>query len=151
MSLKTASRLVGMLQQGAHDAGRSNLEAVFKDILTYHTTPEQAAAIAQRAGISHAYLFRLYGTKKQLFVACCERCFERTLETFTAAANGATPMERLESMGQAYTEMLANRELLLAPHRGRAPLGFDRRRAVRLLRAGHADQRRRLDGLSRPQ
>ncbi len=71
-------------------------------------------AIAQRAGISHAYLFRLYGTKKQLFVACCERCFERTLETFTAAANGATPMERLESMGQAYTEMLANRELLLA-------------------------------------
>ena len=81
-------------------------------------------AIAQRAGISHAYLFRLYGTKKQLFVACCERCFERTLETFTAAANGATPMERLESMGQAYTEMLANRELLLPDIRDVARRGF---------------------------
>ena len=26
-------------------------------------------AIAKRAGISHAYLFRLFGTKKQLFIA----------------------------------------------------------------------------------
>ena len=49
-------RLVGMLAQGAHDAGRSNLEAVFKDILTYHTTPEQAAAIAQRAGVGFLLL-----------------------------------------------------------------------------------------------
>jgi ribonuclease Z len=49
-------RLVGMLQRGAHDAGRSNLEAVFKDILTYHTTPEQAAAIAQRAGVGFLLL-----------------------------------------------------------------------------------------------
>lgn len=71
-------------------------------------------AIAQRAGISHAYLFRLFGTKKQLFIACSERSFERTLETFVAAATGATPYERLASMGQAYIEMLADRELLLA-------------------------------------
>jgi ribonuclease Z len=49
-------RLVGMLQQGAHDAGRNNLEHVFRDILTYHTTPEQAAAIAQRAGVGYLLL-----------------------------------------------------------------------------------------------
>jgi ribonuclease Z len=49
-------RLVGMLQQGAHDAGRTNLESVFRDILTYHTTPEQAAAIAQRAGVGYLLL-----------------------------------------------------------------------------------------------
>jgi AcrR family transcriptional regulator len=70
-------------------------------------------AIARRAGISHAYLFRLYGTKKQLFIACCERCFERTRETFVNAAVGATPQERLASMGAAYVAMLADRELLL--------------------------------------
>jgi AcrR family transcriptional regulator len=71
-------------------------------------------AIAQRAGISHAYLFRLYGTKKQLFIACCERCFERIRETFVDAAIGAAPQERLASMGQAYIDLLADRELLLA-------------------------------------
>jgi AcrR family transcriptional regulator len=70
-------------------------------------------AIAQRAGISHAYLFRLFGTKKQLFIACCERCFERIRDTFINAAIGATPQERLASMGQAYIDMLADRELLL--------------------------------------
>jgi AcrR family transcriptional regulator len=70
-------------------------------------------AIAHRAGISHAYLFRLFGTKKKLFIACAERCFERTSETFVAAAQGSTVKERLMSMGHAYIEMLADRELLL--------------------------------------
>jgi len=71
-------------------------------------------AIARRANISHAYLFRLFGTKKQLFIACCERCFDRIHETFAAAASGPTADERLASMGKAYVEMLADRELLLA-------------------------------------
>jgi AcrR family transcriptional regulator len=71
-------------------------------------------AIARRAGISHAYLFRLFGTKKDLFLACCAVCFERTRKTFEDAAIGATPQERLKSMGLAYVEMLADRELLLA-------------------------------------
>src|SRR5450755_3882312 len=70
-------------------------------------------AIARRAGISHAYLFRLFGTKKQLFIACAELCFRRVQETFEAAAAGETPAARLQSMGTAYREMLADRELLL--------------------------------------
>jgi AcrR family transcriptional regulator len=71
-------------------------------------------AIARRAGISHAYLFRLFGTKKDLFLACTDACFERTRATFESAAAGATPQERLKSMGKAYVEMLSDRELLLA-------------------------------------
>jgi AcrR family transcriptional regulator len=71
-------------------------------------------AIARRAGISHAYLFRLFGTKKNLFIACSESCFERTRVLFETAAVGATPQERLAAMGQAYVRMLSDRELLLA-------------------------------------
>jgi AcrR family transcriptional regulator len=71
-------------------------------------------AIAKRAGISHAYLFRLFGTKKQLFIACAHLCRMRVRETFAAAAIGADPSERLASMGRAYAEMLADRELLLS-------------------------------------
>jgi AcrR family transcriptional regulator len=70
-------------------------------------------AIARRAGISHAYLFRLFGTKKHLFIACVGLCYERVGATFAAAAVGETPSERLQSMGAAYREMLADRELLL--------------------------------------
>jgi AcrR family transcriptional regulator len=70
-------------------------------------------AIARRAGISHAYLFRLFGTKKQLFIAGVELCFRRVEEAFAAAAVGESPTARLQSMGNAYGEMLADRELLL--------------------------------------
>jgi AcrR family transcriptional regulator len=71
-------------------------------------------AIARRAGISHAYLFRLFGTKKGLFLACVDACFERTRKAFANSAQGATPQERLRWMGKGYVEMLADRELLLA-------------------------------------
>jgi AcrR family transcriptional regulator len=71
-------------------------------------------AIARRAGISHAYLFRLFGTKKNLFIACARGCLERTLATFTNSVTGDTPQERLQSIGAAYVEMLSDRELLLA-------------------------------------
>jgi AcrR family transcriptional regulator len=70
--------------------------------------------IARRAGISHAYLFKLFPTKKALFMACAERCIARTTETFRSSASGASPAERLASMGKAYVEMLENRELLLS-------------------------------------
>ena len=42
--------------------------------------------IARAAGISQPYLFRLFGTKKKLFVATVERCMADTLELFRAAA-----------------------------------------------------------------
>jgi AcrR family transcriptional regulator len=41
-------------------------------------------AIARRAGISQPYLFRLFGSKKELFIAVIEDCFARTLESFRA-------------------------------------------------------------------
>ena len=74
----------------------------------YHGTPTDA--IARRAGISQPYLFRLYGTKRQLFLACVERCFDRVIETFRVAADGAE--DPLLAMGKAYVDLLEDRELL---------------------------------------
>lgn len=77
-------------------------------------------AIARDAGISHAYLFRLFPTKKELFLACSERCCGRVRATFRSAAEryaaGADPdaEDVLDAMGSAYVEMLADRELLRA-------------------------------------
>ncbi len=45
-----AANLVGMQQAAAKKAGRDNLAKVFFDIPDYHTTPQQAADIAQQAG-----------------------------------------------------------------------------------------------------
>lgn len=70
-------------------------------------------AIARDAGISQPYLFRLFGTKKELFLACHDRCMERISETFRAAARGSGQEERLTAMGKAYMDLLADRRLLL--------------------------------------
>jgi AcrR family transcriptional regulator len=69
-------------------------------------------AIAAGAGISQPYLFRLFGTKKGLFLACMGRCHDRLHDTFTAAAESAG-VDPLVAMGRAYTELLADREMLL--------------------------------------
>jgi AcrR family transcriptional regulator len=70
-------------------------------------------AIAARAGISQPYLFRLFGTKKDLFLAVIERCYERLRDTFTAAAEADEAGDRLAAMGLAYAQLLADREMLL--------------------------------------
>ena len=88
----------------------------------YGTSTEE---IALRAGISQPYIFRLYPTKKALFLALVERCFARVAETFTAAAEGKTGAAAMEAMGGAYTQMLADRELLLVQMQTYAACGDD--------------------------
>ena len=51
-----APNLVAMQQEAARAAGRANLDQIFKDIVDYHTTPEQAAALAERAGVQYLLL-----------------------------------------------------------------------------------------------
>ena len=62
--------------------------------------------IARRAGISQPYLFRLFGTKKELFMAACARCMEQTGEAFAAAVEGKRGEAALAAMGAAYGELL---------------------------------------------
>ena len=69
-------------------------------------------AIARRAGISQPYLFRLYGTKKELFLEVVRAGFARTLGTFQRAAADAEPSERLYALGKAYTGTLERRMLM---------------------------------------
>src|SRR5213596_4196352 len=64
--------------------------------------------IARRVGISQPYLFRLFGTKKELFKAAVARCFRETLERFQRAAEGRRGEEALQAMGEAYMDMLTN-------------------------------------------
>ncbi|HEX6933049.1 MAG TPA: TetR/AcrR family transcriptional regulator [Streptosporangiaceae bacterium] len=69
--------------------------------------------VARVAGISQPYLFRLFPTKKALFLALSERCFKRIEDAFTAAAGDATGEEALEAMGKGYEKLLEDRTLLL--------------------------------------
>lgn len=94
--------------------------------------------IAVRAGISQPYLFRLFGTKKDLYIASVSRCFRETLQLFQRAAEGLRGDEALHAMGEAYMEALQSDKLRLrAQMQAYAAADDPEIRAV--VRAGYGD------------
>ncbi|MGA2009109.1 MAG: helix-turn-helix domain-containing protein [Solirubrobacteraceae bacterium] len=86
-----------------------------------HGTPVDR--IARRVGVAQPYVFSLFGSKRELFLAAVERCFTRVGDTFTAAAAAFDPAialpeaDVLTAMGLAYVEMLnTDRDCLMLQH-----------------------------------
>lgn len=79
--------------------------------------------IARRAGITQAYVFRLFGTKKQLFLECVDTAFGRMRLAMLAAAGDASGVKALAAMGREYDAMLADRTTLLLQLQGIAASG----------------------------
>ena len=74
------------------------------------------AAVAKHAGISTAYVFKLFPSKEELFVAALDRCFELVHSALAAGADSSadqTPEALLSSMGGAYASLISNRDLLM--------------------------------------
>jgi len=69
--------------------------------------------VARAAEISQPYLFRLFPTKKALFLALVERCFRQIAEAFEAAAADRVGEDALDAMAGAYHQLLKDRTLLL--------------------------------------
>jgi AcrR family transcriptional regulator len=70
----------------------------------YHGTSTEA--IAREAGISQPYLFRLFRTKKALFLACVDHCYAQVAAVFREAAAGAPEGEWMAALGHAYEQKL---------------------------------------------
>src|SRR3954466_4832048 len=71
--------------------------------------------VAKAAGISQAYLFRLFPTKTDLVLAVAQRSNERIEEVFRkgAAQAKATGEEPEKVIGEAYGELLEDRTVLM--------------------------------------
>ncbi len=82
-------------------------------------------AIAARAGISQPYLFRLFGTKKDLFIATYNLVSARIEAAFIEAADGLSGEEAKHAMGAAYTELLQDPDLLQVQLHGFAAAASD--------------------------
>jgi AcrR family transcriptional regulator len=99
-------------QRSSSDERRQQvIEAAVKEFAAngFHAT--STTAIAKRAGISQPYIYALFPNKRELFLAVDRHVVDRIRRAFLAAARGKdTPEERLEAMGHAYLELLANRD-----------------------------------------
>ncbi|AKU14826.1 TetR/AcrR family transcriptional regulator [Luteipulveratus mongoliensis] len=95
-----------------HTVTRSAVEVFARS--GYATSP--ITQVAEHAGISSAYVMKLFPRKVDLFVAAIDDCYERIVTCLEQAADGAergTTEELLDRMGGAYAELIADRDLLL--------------------------------------
>ena len=70
-------------------------------------------SIARAVGVSQPYLFRLFGTKKELFIAAVEWGFEETYEAFREAVDEAEDAHDVfRRVGDAYVRLISDRRYL---------------------------------------
>src|SRR5215469_16707147 len=117
------------------------LEVAVPEFAAWGLAGTSTEDVARAAGISQPYLFRLFPTKKALFLALVERCFQRVAAAFAAAAGDKTGEEALGAMGDEYERLLEDRALLLLQMQAYAACEDPEIRAV--TRAGY----KRLWGL----
>src|SRR6266571_3034886 len=98
----------------AEERREAVLDAALEEFAHRGLDGASTEAIAAKAGISQPYVFRLFGTKKELFKAVVARCFRETLELFQRAAEGKRGEEALGAMGEAYRDLLGDRTRLEA-------------------------------------
>ena len=69
-------------------------------------------AIARAAGITQPYVFRIFGSKKALFLEVVSGSFEQLTRGMLAAAEGQGGLDALAAMGARYNALLADRTAL---------------------------------------
>ena len=74
--------------------------------------------IARRAEITQAYVFRLFGSKKNLFIQVVTAAFDQLVDGMRDAAGDKTGIAALAEMGGTYDALLANRTALLLQLQG---------------------------------
>ena len=94
-------------RKSAEERREEILEAALVEFAAHGLYGGSTEAIARAVGISQPYVFRLFGTKKELFTATIERCMRGTLEMMQSAAAGLKGEEALHAIGEAYAERLA--------------------------------------------
>jgi len=100
------------VRQTADERREAVLEAAAREFARKGLHGASTDTIAREAGISQPYLFRLFGTKKELYLATTARRMEETYQVFEQASRGKSGIEALEAMGGAYTGLIENRERL---------------------------------------
>jgi AcrR family transcriptional regulator len=98
---------VAAQRKTAQERREAVLDAALDEFAARGLYGASTEAIAQAAGISQPYVFRLFGTKKELFKAVTARCFRQTLEVFQRAAEGKRGTDALAAIGEAYGELVA--------------------------------------------
>jgi AcrR family transcriptional regulator len=100
-------------RRSAEERRREIVEIAISHFAQHGYNGTSTDQVAREAGISQPYLFRLFGTKRELFLACHAAMHGRIADAFAEAARGVPQEERMKAMGNAYGGVLTDRTTLL--------------------------------------
>lgn len=111
----------------AEERREAIIEAGMKVMAERGISSTPTMEVAKAAGISQAYLFRLFPTKADLAIAVVQRCNERIEKTFASAAAQAKHdgTDVIEAMGESYSLLIQDRTLLLLQLHAHAAAALD--------------------------
>ena len=99
----------GRVRKSAAERREQILEAAMEEFAARGLRGASVEDLAGRVGVSQPYVYRLFGTKKDLFLAAMGRVRERVQEAFAKAADN-DPGNALEAMGRSYDRSLFGRK-----------------------------------------
>src|SRR5256885_6197338 len=123
----------------AADRGDDVLDAALIEFAERGYEGTSTEDIARRAGISQPYLFRLFGTKKELFKASVARCLRETLEMFQRAAEGKRGEDALQAIAQAYMDEMLTGDRVRLRAQMQAYVACDDPEICQVVRDGFGD------------
>src|SRR5438093_13298156 len=97
---------VATQRKSAQERREEILEAALVEFAAHGLDGGSTEAIAKAVGISQPYVFRPFGTKKDLFTATVDRCMHRTLEMMQSAAAGLSCDEPRHAGGEGDRQRL---------------------------------------------
>src|SRR6266576_5265484 len=103
-------------RQTAEERREAIIVAALHEFAEGGYTGTSTESIARAVGVSQPYLFQLFGTKRELFLATVRHGFQRTRLVFQEAARRGPTDDQdcsvLDLMGAAYMRLLSDRDLL---------------------------------------
>jgi AcrR family transcriptional regulator len=105
--------MVSGTRQTAQERRETVLRAAVEEFARGGYAGTSTESIAGRADISQPYLFRLFGTKRDLFIATMRLMDDRIEAAFRTAVGDLSGVDAMVAMGEAYKDLLSERDLLL--------------------------------------
>ncbi len=112
----------GGVRKSAEERREQILEAAIAEFAARGLRGASVEDMAEQVGVSQPYVYRLFGTKKDLFLAAMKLVRERLQEAFRKAAE-ADPENALRAMGRSYDRSLFGQEERLMLLQGFAAAG----------------------------
>lgn len=102
-------------RQSAPERRVAIVESAVEEFARHGYSGASVEAIARGVGISQPYIFRLFGTKKELFLAVTDHVYDTLIQRFVQAADAASGrgVPALQAMAEAYDLRLRHRNELL--------------------------------------